>query len=139
MRQAGRCWWVFLSGILTKMGFAAMEVDQSLYIFCHGETIIAIWIHVDDGVIASNSPEAVLNFKRQLCAEVDIKWCNEFCQIVGLECTIGEGEVAIAQKRLTDSILAAYPQGIVKNDPPLLTLPAANSNCNDTILDPKPF
>ncbi|MBW0552982.1 hypothetical protein O181_092697 [Austropuccinia psidii MF-1] len=61
--------------------------------------IIAIWIHVDDGVISSTSPEAVSNFKRQLCAEVNIKWCNE----------------------------------------PLLTLPTANSNCNDAILDPTPF
>ncbi|MBW0464131.1 hypothetical protein O181_003846 [Austropuccinia psidii MF-1] len=68
------------------MGFASMEVDQSLYIFCSGENTISIWIHVDDGIVASNSTTAVLDFKRQLCEEVDIKWHNTISQIEGLEC-----------------------------------------------------
>ncbi|MBW0467029.1 hypothetical protein O181_006744 [Austropuccinia psidii MF-1] len=70
MRQAGRCWWIFLSGILTWMGFSAMEVDQSLYIFCSGETIITIWVHVEDGVVTSNSATAMSDFKCQLCSKV---------------------------------------------------------------------
>ncbi|MBW0528518.1 hypothetical protein O181_068233 [Austropuccinia psidii MF-1] len=121
------------------MGITAMEVDQSLYIFRSRETIMAIWIYVDDGVIASNSPEAVSNFKSQLCTEVEIKWCDEISQIVGLECMFGKGEVAIAQRRLTDSILAAYPQKIVKIEWPPPVLPTVNSNLKDDILDPTPF
>ncbi|MBW0535962.1 hypothetical protein O181_075677 [Austropuccinia psidii MF-1] len=74
MRQVGRCWWKFLSGILDCLGFFVTEVDQSLYIFCNGVTIIAIWIHIDDGVVTSNSQSAISNFKSSLCAELEIKW-----------------------------------------------------------------
>ncbi|MBW0570685.1 hypothetical protein O181_110400 [Austropuccinia psidii MF-1] len=42
---------------------------------------MAIWVHFNDGVIGSNSPEAVPNFKRQLHKEFDIKWRNEVRQI----------------------------------------------------------
>ncbi|MBW0575040.1 hypothetical protein O181_114755 [Austropuccinia psidii MF-1] len=139
MRQAGRCWWLFLSEILTRMGFAAMEVDQSLYIFCNGMDTIAIWIHVDDGVVASNSPSAVADFKRQLCAEVDIKWHDTICQIVGLEWAFGEGEVAIAQRRLTKSILKAYPRPIVKSNCPLPVLPTPGMTVEGETLEPTPF
>ncbi|MBW0524225.1 hypothetical protein O181_063940, partial [Austropuccinia psidii MF-1] len=139
MRQAGRCWWLFLSEILTRMGFAAMEVDQSLYIFRNGADTIAIWIHVDDRAVASNSPSAVLDFKRQLCAEVDIKWHDTIRQIVGLECAFGEGEVAISQRRLTKSILKGYPGPIVKNNCPLPVLPPPSMAVEDETLDPTPF
>ncbi|MBW0494048.1 hypothetical protein O181_033763 [Austropuccinia psidii MF-1] len=139
MRQAGRCWWIFLSDILTRMGFTAMEVNQSLYIFRSGEDTIAIWIHVDDGVVASNSPKAVLTFKQRLCAEVDIKWHDAISQIVGLECAFGEGEVTIAQRRLTKSILDSYSRPVVKSDCPLPVLPSTVEQRETGTLDPTPF
>ncbi|MBW0462532.1 hypothetical protein O181_002247 [Austropuccinia psidii MF-1] len=138
MRQAGRCWWMFLLDILTRMGFAAMEVDKS-YIFRSGEDTIAIWIHVNDGVIASNSPNAVLDFKHRLCAEVDIKWHDTICQIVGLECVFGEGEVAIVQQHLTKGILDAYPWSIVKSNFPLLVLPPSGVAMEGETLGVTPF
>ncbi|MBW0508782.1 hypothetical protein O181_048497 [Austropuccinia psidii MF-1] len=122
MKQAGRCWWLFLSDILSRMGFTAMEVDQSLYTFRSGEITIAIWIHVDDGVITSNSPAELLDFRQQLCAEVEIKWHDTVARIVGLECEVGEGEVTIPQQRLTDSIMEPYPRTIVETGSPLPTL-----------------
>ncbi|MBW0478107.1 hypothetical protein O181_017822 [Austropuccinia psidii MF-1] len=135
MKQAGRCWWIFLSGILTRMGFTAMEVDQSLYIFRSGETFVAIWIHVDDGLITSNSQVAIDDFKQHLCTEVEIKWHDTIAQIVGLECAFGEGEVAIAQRRLTNSVLEAYPRRIIKTDSPLPTLQTNSSNPDTAIVD----
>ncbi|MBW0510002.1 hypothetical protein O181_049717 [Austropuccinia psidii MF-1] len=100
------------------MGFSAMEVDQSLYIFRSSKNIIAIWVHVDNSVVISNSVTVMSDFKCQLCSKVDIKWQDTISQIVGLECMCGKGEVVIAQKRLTESILAAYPQQVVKKDSP---------------------
>ncbi|MBW0521635.1 hypothetical protein O181_061350 [Austropuccinia psidii MF-1] len=101
--------------------------------------MIAIWIHINDGVIASNSAAAVSDFKRWLCMEVDIKWHDTISQIVGLECVLGKGEVAITQKRLTSSILEAYPRQIVKHEYPLPMLPMANSPEEGDILDVTPF
>ncbi|MBW0515273.1 hypothetical protein O181_054988 [Austropuccinia psidii MF-1] len=109
MKQAGRCWWLFLSGILEHMGFAETEVDQSLYIFRNYQEVIAIWIHVDDGVVTSNSLGAISRFKTALCGELDIKWSDQLTPIVGLNCVFGEGEVTITQGHLTNGILEAYP------------------------------
>ncbi|MBW0484399.1 hypothetical protein O181_024114 [Austropuccinia psidii MF-1] len=139
MRQAGRCWWKFLSGILNKMGFIATEVDQSLYIFQNKEEVIAIWVHLDDGFIVSNSPDKIWDFKNVICAELDIKWMDKVQQIVGLECAIREGEVAIAQWRLTNSILNAYPRPVLRQDSPLPTLPVNNLLPDEATLDATPF
>ncbi|MBW0498256.1 hypothetical protein O181_037971 [Austropuccinia psidii MF-1] len=116
MQQGGRCWWKFLSGILQQLGFVATEVDQSLYIFRGTNAVIAIWIHVDNGVITSASAEAISNLKTALVSQLEIKWSDKLDQIVGLECSFGDGEVAIAQWQLTDSILEAYPRQIVARD-----------------------
>ncbi|MBW0520737.1 hypothetical protein O181_060452 [Austropuccinia psidii MF-1] len=139
MRQAGRCWWIFLLDILTQMGFAAMEVDQSLYLFHNSKVIVAIWIHVSNGVVALNSMAAMSDFRDRLCSEVDIKWQDTISQIVGLKCVFDKGEVVIAQKRLTDGIIAAYPRQVVKRDSPLPVLPKTFSAEKGDILDATPF
>ncbi|MBW0504367.1 hypothetical protein O181_044082 [Austropuccinia psidii MF-1] len=99
----------FLFAILERLGFVVTEVDQSLYIFRSEEAVIAIWIHVDNGVITLNSPEAVSEFKCALCMELEIKWSDQLQTIVSLEYAFAEGEVTIAQQRLTDGILAEHP------------------------------
>ncbi|MBW0579850.1 hypothetical protein O181_119565 [Austropuccinia psidii MF-1] len=139
MQKAGRCWWKFLSGILNRMGFVATEVNQSLYILRNKEVVIAIWVHVDDGVIVSNFPDKISDFKSAICAELDIKLTDEVQQIVRLKWAIGEGEVAIAQQRLTDSILDAYPRPVLRPDSPLPTLPVGNLLPDEATLDPTPF
>ncbi|MBW0484413.1 hypothetical protein O181_024128 [Austropuccinia psidii MF-1] len=121
------------------MGFIATEIHQSLYIFRNNRVIIAIWIHVDDGVVVSNSPDTVSSFKDALCAELDIRWLGVVQQIVGLECVIGEVEVTIAQQQLTNNILDAYPRSVLWNDSPLPVLPGGGLMPNAKILYPTPF
>ncbi|MBW0584901.1 hypothetical protein O181_124616 [Austropuccinia psidii MF-1] len=121
------------------MGFVATEVDQSLYIFRNEEAVIAIWVHVDNSVVISNLLDKVSDFKTTLCAELDIKWLDKVQRIVGLECVIGEGELAIAQWHLTNSILNAYPRPVLWRDSPLPTLPVGSLVPDEAILDPTPF
>ncbi|MBW0529719.1 hypothetical protein O181_069434 [Austropuccinia psidii MF-1] len=90
-----------------------------------------------DGVRRNGA--AILDFKQHLCAEVEIKWHDNMMQIMGLECTIGKGKVAIAQRGLTSSILEAYPQAIIKNDSPLPILSTITLSPNDAVLDATPF
>ncbi|MBW0504804.1 hypothetical protein O181_044519 [Austropuccinia psidii MF-1] len=139
MKQAGRCWWLHLLGILERLGFASCEVDMSLYVFCKDETIIAIWIHVDDGMIASNSPTAIEHSHEALCSNFEIKWSENMKQIVGLECVFGEDEVTISQNRLTNDILGAYPRKILQRDSPLPPIQTPASNIEGVIMDAMPF
>ncbi|MBW0470231.1 hypothetical protein O181_009946 [Austropuccinia psidii MF-1] len=113
--------------------------DQSLYIFQNEKAVIAIWIHVNDGVVASNSPEAISNFKKALCAELNIKWLDVVQQVVGLKCAFGEGEVTIAQWCLTDSIIEAYPRQVLRHNFPLPVFPVGTQVPVAKPLNPTPF
>ncbi|MBW0512433.1 hypothetical protein O181_052148 [Austropuccinia psidii MF-1] len=139
MKQAGHCWWPHLLGILKKLGFTSCKVNMSLYVFQKDETIITIWIHVDDGVIASNSPTAIEQFRKALCSNFEIKWPENMKRIMGLECTFGEGEVTISQTRLTDGILDAYPRRILQHDSPLPPILTKTSNVKGIVMDAVPF
>ncbi|MBW0522008.1 hypothetical protein O181_061723 [Austropuccinia psidii MF-1] len=104
MKQAGCFWWQHLLGVLEHLGFTLCKVNQLLYVFQKGGMIVAIWIHIDNGVVTSNSPTAIVDFQKALCNNFEIKWSDTVRRIVGLECTFGEGEVTIMQSRLTEDI-----------------------------------
>ncbi|MBW0492650.1 hypothetical protein O181_032365, partial [Austropuccinia psidii MF-1] len=108
MKQAGRCWWLHLSGILEGLRFTLCEVDLSLYVFRKDDAIIVIWIHVDDDIIASNSLAHIEDFPKALCDNFKIKWSDNMRRIVSLECDMGEGEVTLSQTRLTNDVRCDY-------------------------------
>ncbi|MBW0545563.1 hypothetical protein O181_085278 [Austropuccinia psidii MF-1] len=139
MRQAGHCWWQHLLGVLENLGFTSCKVDQLLYIFRKCGTIVAIWIHIDSGMVTSNFPAAIVEFQKVLCNNFEIKWPNTVRSIVGLECTFGEGEVTIVQSRLTEDILRAYPRVVVHHDCPLSPLPDTTVTDKGVVMDATPF
>ncbi|MBW0462102.1 hypothetical protein O181_001817 [Austropuccinia psidii MF-1] len=112
---------------------------MSLYVFQKDKMIIAIWIHIDNGVIASNSPTEIEKFHDTLCDNFEIKWSDAMKQIMGLECTFGEGEVAILQSRLTNDIFDAYPRKIFQHDCPLPPIPTMTSGDQEVIMDTTPL
>ncbi|MBW0498958.1 hypothetical protein O181_038673, partial [Austropuccinia psidii MF-1] len=77
MWQAGRCWWKFFSNLLATMGFTPTEVDQSLYTFWRDSTIIVVWNHVDDGLIAANQVDLLSKVRRCLEANINITWSDD--------------------------------------------------------------
>ncbi|MBW0521837.1 hypothetical protein O181_061552 [Austropuccinia psidii MF-1] len=125
--------------VLATAVLKVTEVDQSLYIFCSRTAVIAIWIHVDNGIVASNSANAISDFKTALVSHFDIKWSDQLNRIMGLECVFGKGEVAITQQQLTDGILEAYPHQIVMPDSPLPVLPMGESLPSIPSQDATPF
>ncbi|MBW0494714.1 hypothetical protein O181_034429 [Austropuccinia psidii MF-1] len=139
MKQASHCWWLHLSGILGGLGFTLCEVDLSLYVFQKDEAIIVIWIHVDNGVIASNSPTQLKEFRKELCNNFEIKWSDTMKQIVGLECAIGEGEVAILQTKLTKDIINTYPRKIFQHDCPLPPMSKMSLDEQEAVVEATPF
>ncbi|MBW0485951.1 hypothetical protein O181_025666 [Austropuccinia psidii MF-1] len=101
--------------------------------------VIAISIHINDGVVTLTSAEAISDFKTALVSQLEIKWSDKLDRIVGLECSFGDGEVAITQRQLTDSILETYPQQIVVCDSPLPVLPIGEHTPNASLVDATPF
>ncbi|MBW0527881.1 hypothetical protein O181_067596 [Austropuccinia psidii MF-1] len=73
-----------------------------------------------------------------LCAKLDIKSSKTLSRIVGLECTVGEDEVAIIQRQLTEGILASYPMWVIHHNAPLPALQDISVTSDDQITHPTP-
>ncbi|MBW0562761.1 hypothetical protein O181_102476 [Austropuccinia psidii MF-1] len=55
MKQVGHCWWLMET-----------KVEQSLHILKHRGHIILVWIHVDDGLVASELGDLILTLPQHL-------------------------------------------------------------------------
>ncbi|MBW0470252.1 hypothetical protein O181_009967 [Austropuccinia psidii MF-1] len=55
LKQAARCWWTHLTGILQQMGFKSNNGDQSKYSYSNGKDTALLWIHVDNGILVENT------------------------------------------------------------------------------------
>ncbi|MBW0536702.1 hypothetical protein O181_076417 [Austropuccinia psidii MF-1] len=54
-KQASRCWWLHLKGILQQIGFQNNNEDPSTYTLNMGEDQAILWIHVDGALTASST------------------------------------------------------------------------------------
>lgn len=72
-RQASRCWWKHFGGLLKQWDFECDEVEECLYRYKKDESIIIIWIHVDDGIVFSNNNTALSNLRTRLEQNLRVK------------------------------------------------------------------
>ena len=75
LKQAPRCWKEKLDSFLVTYGFHAAPSDDSFYLFKNEkDEFMYLPIHVDDGIIASNSPALLAHFRQALSAAFETKW-----------------------------------------------------------------
>jgi hypothetical protein len=55
IKQAPSCWWKFFSSVMGRLGFQVEEIEQSIYCCQRGQDLLLVWMHVDDGVVFTNS------------------------------------------------------------------------------------
>ncbi|MBW0533834.1 hypothetical protein O181_073549 [Austropuccinia psidii MF-1] len=140
IRQAGRCWWKFFSDLLHNLGFIASEIEQSFYIFKKGDVVIAIWIHVDDGLVARNSNLALLSFSKSLKAKLEIKWFSTIDKIVGINVLNNENDIQLSQPILIQGILNAYSRPIIEREATMSTIDYFNNdNAKTPPINPTEF
>ncbi|KAI7934323.1 hypothetical protein MJO28_017169 [Puccinia striiformis f. sp. tritici] len=83
-KQAGRCWWRHFKTILNGLNFTTSEVESSLYVYKRDDVSIFIWMHVDDGLVVSNSESAMEELRDALQKQLEVKWKTHVDQIVGI-------------------------------------------------------
>ncbi|MBW0493438.1 hypothetical protein O181_033153 [Austropuccinia psidii MF-1] len=85
LKQAGHCWWFYFRLVMEKIGFCAEELDQCVYKCTRNNTILFVWMHVDDGVIFSNNQEEIMKLKHELTQYLRLKWEDGLSRIVGID------------------------------------------------------
>lgn len=90
LRQAPKCWFEKIYGILTKLGFKQGKVDQC--VFQKGDTgnEIFVLLYVDDLLVASADLEEVKRFKLELAKLVEIRDLGQLKTFLGLQIEFDE-------------------------------------------------
>ncbi|KAI7933532.1 hypothetical protein MJO28_017620, partial [Puccinia striiformis f. sp. tritici] len=138
-KQAARCWWKHLSGILSSLGYKSSQYDTSVYCLKHGDDRNVVWIHVDDGIITGSSTETLQELARDLQTLINIKWSEGIDNIVGLSITRDESGFTLRQPNLTSKILSERWDGATTVKTPFPTENLLETNPDSSGIDPTEY
>ncbi|MBW0560378.1 hypothetical protein O181_100093 [Austropuccinia psidii MF-1] len=117
LKQEGQFWWLHFQSIMLKLNFIAEELDQLIYCCTKGETIIYLWMNVDDGVIFSNDQEAVSKLRIQLTEDFKVKWEDKLTRIVEINFKQEDNKLVLSQTDFARQIIQHFER---KSNSPLL-------------------
>ncbi|MBW0475161.1 hypothetical protein O181_014876 [Austropuccinia psidii MF-1] len=111
-KQAARCWWQYSCGIMGSLGFHGDKIEPSIYIFKKCGVFFIVWVHVNNGIVLSNSAGGLDSFKTKLTLKFKFHWSDHVSKIVGLNIDIGNGRLDISQPLLSKQLLDDYHRPI---------------------------
>ncbi|MBW0537727.1 hypothetical protein O181_077442 [Austropuccinia psidii MF-1] len=117
LKQAGRCWWLHIKSILREIGFQANEEDQSTYVYRQDGHMAILWIHVDDGVMATSDDILWEELKKKLTSRLKLKWDKEINSIVGIETIRKEDTFILKQTSLINKLTSNSNNGFTAYEP----------------------
>jgi hypothetical protein len=127
-KQVGRCWWLHFKQILYELNFLASEVESSLYVYKRDDVSIYIWMHVDNGLVVSNSSKALHDLRTNLTQHLDVKWQESVDQIIGLNIRHHSGGITLKQHLLATQVVTTYNRPIIHQNTPLPESPLVTSS-----------
>ncbi|MBW0466312.1 hypothetical protein O181_006027 [Austropuccinia psidii MF-1] len=104
---------------LTKLGFTARNFDKSIYM--HKSQKAMIWLHVDDGIIATEDKALLLQLHDKLSKSFKLKWEDAVTSIVGINIQQTNGGFKLFQQQLIDLIVRSAWDGTPSTKTLLLT------------------
>ncbi|MBW0528770.1 hypothetical protein O181_068485 [Austropuccinia psidii MF-1] len=116
-KQAARCWWLHLTGILRNIGFSPNGEDLSTYTLNCDQGQALLWIHVDDGAITESSQDLLDNISMKIDSHLKIKWDKEVSGLVGLNIEPSSDGYYISQTELIDKLINLNPSNITARLP----------------------
>ncbi|MBW0493091.1 hypothetical protein O181_032806 [Austropuccinia psidii MF-1] len=111
-KQAARFWWQYSRGVMESLGFHGNEIKPSIYLFKRHSAFVIVWIHVDDGIVLSNSADALNSFKTRLKTKLKLNWLDHVDKIVGLNISMKTAQLEISQPLLIKQLLDDYHRPI---------------------------
>eukprot|EP00873_Tetraselmis_striata_P034073 jgi/Tetstr1/454337/TSEL_004016.t1 len=110
LKQAPHDWYLKLREHMLGQGFAQLKTDPGAYIYRSGNTFSIVVIYVDDILICSNCTTWVVQFKRNLADEFDIKDLGACTWILGMkvERDRDAGTIKIHQGKYVTDLLERF-------------------------------
>ncbi|MBW0537001.1 hypothetical protein O181_076716 [Austropuccinia psidii MF-1] len=116
-KQAARCWWQHLMGILQQIGFKPNDEDLSTYTYRTEEGTAILWIHVDDGALTPSSEALLARISISLDASLQIKWDEEVNNLVGIKIKQTQDGYSFSQPELIRKLISITPSTITAQSP----------------------
>ena len=126
LKQASRQWYLKFDEIIKKIEFKENSVDNCIYVKFRGSKFIILVLYVDDILLASSDKNLLLETKRYLSSNFDMKDLGEASYVLGIEIhrDRSKGALGLSQKSYIDRVLRKYnmhrcsasPAPIVKGD-----------------------
>jgi hypothetical protein len=85
LKQASRLWYLKFDKIIRNFGFKENEEDNCIYAKFRSEKIIFLILYVDDILLASSDVSMLLETKRFLSSNFDMKDLSEASFVIGIE------------------------------------------------------
>jgi len=119
LKQASRQWYLKFDSIIKKFGFKANVEDNCIYAkFKNGKYIFLV-LYVDDILLASNDISLLLETKKFLSSNFDMKDLGEASYVLGIEIHRDRrnGVLGLSQKAYLEKILKRFSMHVGRPSP----------------------
>ena len=99
-KQAPKIWSDLLHSILVKLGFERFPVVACLYKKTVNDNFMYLCVHVDDGLVMSNSEEFIADFLEKFRKEVnEIRIFKPIKKYLGIEVKEKDNRIHVSQSK----------------------------------------
>ncbi|MCO5578964.1 hypothetical protein L7F22_032815 [Adiantum nelumboides] len=108
LKQAPRAWCEKITRFLKKIGFKQSTVDHSLFLKHVDGEIVVIVLYVDDLILTGSHDEHILDVKRSLLRQFNMKDLGELRYFLGIEIVGTLSEIWMIQRQYALDMLEKY-------------------------------
>ena len=110
LKQASRQWYLKFDEVIRRFGFKENAVDNCIYVKFKGSKFTILVLYVDDILLASSDINMLLETKRFLSSNFDMKDLGEASYVLGIEIhrDRSKGTLGLSQKAYIDRVLKRY-------------------------------
>ena len=107
LKQASRQWYLKFHDVVTSLDFEENTVDSYIYLKISGRKFIFLILYVDDILLASNDLVFLMDVKRMLSQNFDMKDLGEANFVLGIEIHRDRDHkfLGLSQKAYVDHVL----------------------------------
>jgi len=119
LKQASRQWYLKFDETMKKFGFKENEEDNCIYAKFKSGKIILVILYVDDILLASSDVGLLLETKKFLSSNFDMKDLGEASFVLGIEIHQDrrKGVLGLSQKAYLEKVLKKYSRHACKPSP----------------------
>lgn len=114
LKQSARQWYIYLSKLLSELGYSPIASDQSIFI--NRSSGIIVTSHIDDLLVFGKDIQAIKNLKTTLSKEVEISDLGEISYYLGIQVNRDRAKksLSMSQQKFIEEILQKFGKNSLK-------------------------